>query len=112
MVKTPGSGLLMVLSRTLEAVQAAIEMQRVHSERSQGSPENAKFGCSSARAGVTEQSGGYFGDAVNLASGLSDRSSADRILGTYCVIDSLTEDISSDGIGGRFANGCTGVALR
>ena len=93
-VKNLGDGVLMVFSRNSEAVEAAIEMQRVHAERIQTWPEKLKMRLQVglARGEVIEKSGDYFGDTVNVASRLSDLSGPDQILGTDSVIDSLPED--------------------
>jgi len=84
----------MVFARNSDAVDAVIEMQRQHTERTKAWPENLKMRLQvgMARGDVIEQDGDYFGDTVNIASRLSDLSGPDQILGTETVIDSLPED--------------------
>ena len=93
-VKNLGDGVLMVFALNLDAVEAAIEMQRLHAERIKTWPEKLKMRLQVglARGEVIEQAGDYFGDTVNVASRLSDLSGPDQILATDTVIDSLPED--------------------
>ncbi len=93
-VKNLGDGVLMVFSRNSDAVEAVIEMQRLHTERIKTWPEKLKMRLQVglARGEVIEQAGDYFGDTVNVASRLSDLSGPDQILGTETVIDSLPDD--------------------
>ncbi|MBC7548159.1 MAG: FHA domain-containing protein [Polaromonas sp.] len=90
-VKNLGDGVLMVFKKNADAVDAVVEMQRVHTERIKQWPEGLKMRLQIglARGDVVAQDGDYFGDAVNLASRLSDLSGPDQILATESVIDQL-----------------------
>ncbi len=91
-VKNLGDGVLMVFARNDDAIEAAIEMQRSHTERIKTWPENARMRLQvgMARGEVVEQDSDFFGDAVNLASRLSDLSGPEQILGADSVIDQLS----------------------
>ena len=93
-VKNLGDGVLMVFDHNADAVETVTEMQRAHTDRIKTWPEKLKMHLQvgMARGEVIEQAGDYFGDAVNVASRLSDLSGPDQILGTDTVIDSLPED--------------------
>ena len=93
-VKNLGDGVLMVFARNDDALEAVIEMQRSHSERIKTWPENARMRLQvgMARGDVIEQDADFFGDAVNLASRLSDLSGPEQILGTDSVIGELAAD--------------------
>ena len=90
-VKFLGDGVLMVFSENAAAVEAVVEMQRVHSERIKSWPESLKMRLQIglARGDVLAQDGDFFGDAVNVASRLSDLSGPEQILGTETVIEAL-----------------------
>lgn len=90
-VKYLGDGVLMVFKQNADAVDAVIELQRVHHDRIDDWPEAQKMGLQIglARGEIVEQSGDCFGDAVNLASRLSDLSGSEQILATSAVIDAL-----------------------
>ena len=93
-VKTLGDGVLMVFASNDDAIEAVIEMQRSHTERIKKWPENAKMRLQvgMARGEVIEQDSDFFGDAVNLASRLSDLSGPEQILGAESVIAQLAAD--------------------
>lgn len=93
-VKNLGDGVLMVFAQNNDALDAVTEMQRVHTERIKTWPDKLKMRLQVglARGEVIEQAGDYFGDAVNVASRLSDLSGPDQILGTDTVIDDLPPD--------------------
>ena len=93
-VKNLGDGVLMVFALNDDAVEAATEMQRLHTERIKTWPDKLKMHLQVglARGVVIEQGGDYFGDAVNVASRLSDLSGPDQILGTDTVINDLQSD--------------------
>lgn len=93
-VKNLGDGVLMVFARNDDALEAVIEMQRSHSERIKTWPENTRMRLQvgMSRGEVIEQDADFFGDAVNLASRLSDLSGPEQILGTDSVIDQLAAD--------------------
>lgn len=93
-VKNLGDGVLMVFVLNSDAVEAVIEMQRLHAERIKTWPDKLKMRLQVglARGQVIEQAGDYFGDTVNVASRLSDLSGPDQILGTDTVINALPDD--------------------
>ena len=93
-VKNLGDGVLIVFSQNTAAIEAVSEMQRVHTERIKNWPEQLKMRLQVglARGEVIEQDGDFFGDAVNVASRLSDLSGADQILATDSVINQLPPD--------------------
>lgn len=93
-VKNLGDGVLMVFDRSTDAVDAVTDMQRTHTERIKTWPDNFKMHLQIglARGEVIEQAGDFFGDAVNLASRLSDLSGPDQILASDTVINQLPPD--------------------
>ena len=93
-VKNLGDGVLMVFTHNPQAVEAVTEMQRLHTQRIKNWPDKLKMHLQVglARGEVIEQAGDYFGDAVNVASRLSDLSGPDQILGTDTVISDLPSD--------------------
>ncbi len=93
-VKNLGDGVLMVFVENTDAIEAVTEMQRVHTERIKNWPEKLKMRLQvgMARGEVIEHEGDFFGDAVNVASRLSDLSGPDQILGTDVVINQLPPD--------------------
>ncbi len=93
-VKYLGDGVLVVFPDNADSVDAVIELQRVHRDRIRNWPEHLKMRLQLgvARGEIVEQDGDCFGDAVNLASRLSDLSGPDQILATEAVIDHLPSD--------------------
>lgn len=93
-VKYLGDGVLIVFPDNTDAVEAVIELQRVHRDRIRNWPEQLKMRLQLgvARGEIVEQDGDCFGDAVNLASRLSDLSGPDQILSTAAVIEHLPSD--------------------
>jgi class 3 adenylate cyclase len=93
-VKNLGDGVLMVFAQNTDAVDAVTEMQRAHTERIKTWPDKLKMHLQVglARGEVIEQAGDYFGDAVNVASRLSDLSGPDQILSTDTVVNCLPSD--------------------
>lgn len=93
-VKNLGDGVLMVFTHNEDAVEAVSDMQRTHTERIKNWPDKLKMRLQVglARGEVIEQDGDFFGDAVNVASRLSDLSGPDQILGTDTVINELPAD--------------------
>jgi adenylate cyclase len=93
-VKNLGDGVLMVFTRNTDAVEAVVDMQRLHTDRIKAWPEPLKMRLQigMARGEVIEQAGDYFGDTVNVASRLSDLAGPDQILGSDVVIDALPAD--------------------
>jgi len=93
-VKYLGDGVLVVFPDNADAVDAVTELQRVHRDRIRNWPEQLKMRLQVgvARGEIVEQDGDCFGDAVNLASRLSDLSGPDQILATDAVIRHLPSD--------------------
>lgn len=93
-VKYLGDGVLMVFPQNNEALEAVTELQRVHCERIESWPDPLKMRLQvgMARGEVVQQDSDIFGDAVNLASRLSDLSGSDQILATEVVIEQLAAD--------------------
>ncbi len=90
-VKNLGDGVLMVFAHSTDAVEAVSEMQRLHTERIKKWPDELRMylQIGMAQGEVIQQANDFFGDAVNVASRLSDMSGPDQILATDAVIDSL-----------------------
>lgn len=93
-VKSLGDGVLIVFPENSDAIEAATELQRVHRERIRNWPDPLKMRLQvgMARGEIVEQDGDCFGDAVNVASRLSDLSGPDQILATDVVIQQLSSD--------------------
>ncbi|MDP2255344.1 MAG: adenylate/guanylate cyclase domain-containing protein [Polaromonas sp.] len=93
-VKYLGDGVLMVFPQNNEALEAVTELQRVHCERIESWPDPLKMRLQvgMARGEVVQQDSDIFGDAVNVASRLSDLSGPDQILATEVVIEQLAAD--------------------
>ena len=93
-VKYLGDGVLVVFPDNADAVDAVTELQRVHRDRIRNWPDQLKMRLQVgvARGEIVEQDGDCFGDAVNLASRLSDLSGPDQILATENVINQLPPD--------------------
>ena len=90
-VKNLGDGVLMVFVSNADAIATAIKLQRQHSKRVANWPAPLKIGLKIGLAcgDVVEQDGDFFGDAVNLASRLSDLSGPEQILASLSVIEPL-----------------------
>ena len=90
-VKYLGDGVLVVFSDNAKAVGAVIEIQRLHQQRIGDWPKRLRMGLQigMARGKIVEQGGDCFGDAVNVASRLSDLSGREQIFATSAVIDQL-----------------------
>lgn len=93
-VKYLGDGVLIVFSASPNAIAAATELQRVHYERIRQWPHALKMRLQigMARGEIVRQDGDCYGDAVNVASRLSDLSGPEQILVTDMVIRQLPED--------------------
>ncbi|MFC5522791.1 adenylate/guanylate cyclase domain-containing protein [Polaromonas jejuensis] len=93
-VKNLGDGVLVMFAQNSSAIEAVTELQRVHQERIRSWPEPLKMRLKvgMARGEVVEQGGDCFGDAVNLASRLSDLSGPGQIFATEVVIAQLEPD--------------------
>lgn len=90
-VKNLGDGVLMVFGDNNCAIEAVTDMQRVHADRIKNWPEQLqmRLQVGLARGEVIEQGSDYFGDAVNVASRLSDLSGPDQILCTETVANEV-----------------------
>lgn len=95
-VKYLGDGVLIVFSSSADAVECAAELQRVHQARISNWPEplQMRLQIGMARGEVVEQDGDCYGDAVNVASRLSDISGPEQIL----VADAVVQDLPSTSI--------------
>ncbi len=93
-VKYLGDGVLIVFPHGADAVEAATQLQRAHQERISGWPEplQMRLQVGMARGEIVEQDGDCYGDAVNVASRLSDLSGPEQILATESVIQALPGD--------------------
>lgn len=90
-VKSLGDGVMVVFADNLSAVQTVVELQRAHSDRIRTWPETLKMRLQVgiAHGDVVEQDGDCFGDAVNVASRLSDLCGPGQILAADAVIQQL-----------------------
>ncbi|WP_296311249.1 adenylate/guanylate cyclase domain-containing protein [Pseudomonas sp.] len=90
-VKTLGDGVLAVFQSGDWATRAALEMQRNHQKRIQTWPPalRMELQIGMASGDVLEVDGDCYGDAVNLASRLSDLAGPRQIWATQSVIDEL-----------------------
>lgn len=87
-VKTLGDGVMVVFPEGAPAVEAVVELQREHLKRIQDQPAASKMRLQVGLAAgeLIEVDGDCYGDAVNVASRLSDLSGADQIWATGSVI--------------------------
>ena len=92
-IKYLGDGVLMAFADNTVAVQTMAEMQRLHHERISTWPERVrmKIKVGMARGPVVEQQGDCFGDAVNVASRLSDLAQGEQILVSQPVVAALAD---------------------
>jgi class 3 adenylate cyclase len=90
-VKNLGDGVLILFKESRDAVAAASELQKIHYDRIRHWPLSLKMRLQigMARGDVIEQDGDCYGDAVNVASRLSDLSGSEQILVTESVIRQL-----------------------
>jgi adenylate cyclase len=93
-VKYLGDGVLILFLQSSDAIAAAVELQRVHQERIRKWPEPLKMRLQigMARGEIVRQDGDCYGDAVNVASRLSDLSGPEQILVNDYVIRQLPEN--------------------
>ena len=99
-VKYLGDGVLMVFADNAKALGAVIEIQCLHQQRIGDWPQQLRMDLQigMARGEVVEQGGDCFGDAVNLASRLSDMSGREQIFATSAVIAQLEQSGSASTI--------------
>lgn len=90
-VKTLGDGVLAVFADAHSALDAVVELHRVHSERVEQWPQGLRMrlqvGVASGE--VVEVDGDCYGDAVNVASRLSDMSGPDQIWATESCVSQV-----------------------
>jgi class 3 adenylate cyclase len=89
-VKTYGDGVMVCFSDPLQAVSAAIEMQRDFNAHTQQYPEEPLLvGMGLHKGQVIRERGDLFGHAVNLAKRLSDEARCCQIIISKAVTDDL-----------------------
>jgi class 3 adenylate cyclase len=91
-VKMLGDGVLAVFPVSNQGIAAVVEMQRVHHKRIQSWPENLRMHLQIGVAcgEIVEVNGDCYGDAVNVASRLSDLSGSGQIWATDTAILGLS----------------------
>ena len=92
-VKSLGDGVLALFAEGAGAIQSVIELQRQHQKRllAWPAPLRMELQIGVASGEVLEVDGDCFGDAVNLASRLSDLAGPSQIWATESVIVQLRE---------------------
>jgi len=90
-VKMLGDGVLLSFTNNRDAVETMIQIQQEHSKRVSQWPNRLKLmmQIGMARGQVVQVDGDCFGDAVNVASRLSDLAGQEQILVTDTVIRKL-----------------------
>ncbi len=90
-VKLLGDGVLSVFPDGRKALAAVLELQRSHQDRTADWPAEAplRLQIGIAAGEVIEVGGDCYGDAVNVASRLSDLSGPDQIWATRTVVSQL-----------------------
>lgn len=96
-IKTLGDGILAVFPHAPDAISAVVEMQRNHQKRIAASTAGTRMPIrvGVARGEVDFVDGDCYGDAVNVASRLSDLSGPHQI---WANSPSLEEAVESDGV--------------
>ncbi len=91
-VKTLGDGVLAVFPDAIGAINAVVEMQRSHLKRIMNWPPalRMKLQIGVACGEIVEVDGDCYGDAVNVASRLSDLSGADQIWATDTAVRQMS----------------------
>ncbi len=91
-VKTLGDGVLAVFPDAIGAINATVEMQRSHLKRILNWPPalRMKLQIGMACGEIVEVDGDCYGDAVNVASRLSDLSGADQIWATDTAVTQMS----------------------
>lgn len=92
-VKMLGDGVLAIFAGGHQATQAVLELQRNHQKRLQAWPAPLRMDLQIgvASGDVLEVDGDCYGDAVNLASRLSDLAGPGQIWATESVVSQLKE---------------------
>ena len=90
-IKTLGDGVLMIFPDAQAGIDATVDMQRHHTKRISTWPDKLKMylQIGLARGAVVTQDGDCYGDAVNVASRLSDLAGDGQIFATDVVIDQM-----------------------
>lgn len=90
-VKSLGDGVFAIFTSGINATRAVLELQRNHQKRLQTwpAPLRMELQIGVASGEVVEVDGDCYGDAVNLASRLSDLAGPGQIWATESVIDQL-----------------------
>ena len=90
-VKSLGDGVFAIFPNGINATKAVLELQRNHQKRLQTwpAPLRMELQIGVASGEVVEVDGDCYGDAVNLASRLSDLAGPGQIWATESVIDQL-----------------------
>lgn len=90
-VKTLGDGVLVLFPSEADAVEAVVQLQRERGRLPgrRGLADSMQLRIGLASGEVIERADDCFGDAVNVASRLSDLSGARQILATAAVVDQL-----------------------
>jgi len=90
-VKSLGDGVFAIFSNGVSATRAVLELQRNHQKRLQTwpAPLRMELQIGVASGEIVEVDGDCYGDAVNLASRLSDLAGPGQIWATESVIDQL-----------------------
>jgi adenylate cyclase len=90
-VKSLGDGVFAIFTNGVNATKAVLELQRNHQKRLQTwpAPLRMELQIGVASGEVVEVDGDCYGDAVNLASRLSDLAGPGQIWATESVIDQL-----------------------
>lgn len=95
-VKSLGDGVLAVFPDGVTATRAVLELQRTHQKRLQAWPVPLRMalqiGVASGEVVVVD--GDCYGDAVNVASRLSDLAGPGQIWATGPVVEQLREDVA------------------
>jgi len=101
-VKSLGDGVLVVFQNGAQATSAVLEVQRNHHKRLQTwpAPLRMELQIGVAAGEVVEIDGDCYGDAVNLASRLSDLAGPSQIWATESVVEQLhTGDVRHRNLG-------------
>jgi class 3 adenylate cyclase len=87
-----GDGVLMAFDLGAPAVECAIEIQKQQSERNANLPENlhAQLKVGMARGQIVQAQTGWIGEAINVATSLSERCVPDQILVTGLAVDQIS----------------------
>lgn len=92
-VKYLGDGVLIVFKESRNAVEAASQLQKLHHDRLRHwpLPLRMRLQIGMARGDIVQQDGDCYGDAVNVASRLSDLSDSEQILVSESVMHQLPD---------------------